>query len=496
MLFNSFIFILVFLPITCVIFYILQRHQKRAIFSLLLLSFVFYAYHSVHDLLLMMASIICNFFISQNIVKNKKILIFGLLFNLALIFYFKYTFFIIDNVNHIFNLSIPFENIILPLGISFFTFQQIAYLVDTYYGNPPEKNILKYSLLVSFFPHSIAGPLVQYREIAPQFDKAKISIENLSIGGSLFIVGLFKKIIIADGLAPCANLVFDSAGHGIPPSFAEAWFGAICYSLQLYFDFSGYSDMAIGLAKMFNISFPINFNSPYKATSIIDFWRRWHITLSSFLKNYVYIPLGGNKKSLYHRHRNLLLTMLIGGIWHGANWTFLLWGGIHGFSLIVNHLWVNVTKNYHIKITGSIYKTASWMLTLGVVIMAWVIFRSPNIETAKTMYASLLGFNGISIGNSIAHLLPNWEILKPEGFFPHQLFYFLDYLPLMASALFISMYLPNVKDLFDPYLNGVRNSRIHWNPSVSNAIIMALLSTIAIMAILSQRKMEFLYFTF
>ena len=232
-----------------------------------------------------------------------------------------------------------FAEIALPLGISFFTFQQIAYLVDTYHGNNPEKNIVNYALLVSFFPHSIAGPLVQYKEISPQFEKVGLSVENIVIGGTIFIIGLFKKIIIADGLAPCANSVFDAASNGLIPSFAESWFGVICYTLQLYFDFSGYSDMAVGLAKIFNISFPLNFDSPYTSTSIIDFWRRWHITLSIFLRDYVYKPLGGNRDGLFMKHRNLLVTMLIGGLWHGANWTFIFWGGLHGFYLVVNHLW-------------------------------------------------------------------------------------------------------------------------------------------------------------
>lgn len=497
MLFNSFIFILVFLPISSLIFYIFQRHSKRAIYSLVLLSFVFYAYHSIHDLILMIGSIIFNFYIGKNVFQNKKRLIFGLFINIGLIFYFKYAFFAIDNINRLFNLSIHFVNMALPLGISFFTFQQIAYLVDTYKGNPPETNISKYALLVSFFPHSIAGPLVQYKEIAPQFENAKITLENVSIGGSIFIIGLFKKIIIADGLAPCANLVFDSASQGLIPSFAEAWFGAISYSLQLYFDFSGYSDMAIGLAKIFNISFPINFDSPYKATSIIDFWRRWHITLSNFLKNYVYIPLGGNKNSLLQRYRNLLLTMLIGGMWHGANWTFILWGGLHGCFLVINHVWIAILKSWHIKITNSFYDIASWLLTLIVVMLAWVMFRSSNIETARIMYSSLFGFNGISVGQSVTSLLPTWSIFIPEGFFPHQIFYFLDYLPLMTIGLVVSLYLPNIKDLFkhQHHINS-KSTRIHWIPSLSNAILMAFFSALAIMVMLSQRKMEFLYFNF
>ena len=302
MLFNSLEFICIFLPVLCLIIY-LFRDNNRVVLSLLLLgSLAFYAYHSLSDLLLMSTSIIFNFFIGQYVTKNKKILSFAVTFNIGVIAYFKYSYFIAQNIQEFLPNTLIFQQVVLPLGISFFTFQQIAYLVDTYHGNNPEKNIVNYALLVSFFPHSIAGPLVQYKEIAPQFKKVRLSTENVVIGGTIFIIGLFKKIIIADGLAPCANVVFDYASNGFTPSFAESWFGAICYTLQLYFDFSGYSDMAIGLAKMFNISFPLNFDSPYKSTSIIDFWRRWHITLSDFLKNYLYVPLGGNREGNFRRY--------------------------------------------------------------------------------------------------------------------------------------------------------------------------------------------------
>lgn len=227
---------------------------------------------------------VLNFSLGRHVAKNKPLLVFGITCNILLICYFKYSLFIIENLNVIVSQPISFVKVALPLGISFFTFQQIAYLIDTYQDAKPEKNFIPYALLVSFFPHSIAGPLVQYKEIAPQLKKVNISLVNVIIGISIFILGLFKKTVLADGIAPCVTDIFNSASNGVALSFAEGWTGGICYTLQLYFDFSGYSDMAIGLAKIFNIQFPLNFNSPYKATSIIDFWRRWHITLSAFLR--------------------------------------------------------------------------------------------------------------------------------------------------------------------------------------------------------------------
>ncbi len=396
------------------------------------------------------------------------------------------------------------------MGISFFTFQQIAYLVDTYQGNNPEKNIINYALLVSFFPHSIAGPLVQYKEIARQFKKVGLSTENIVIGGTIFIIGLFKKIIIADGLAPCANAVFDAAANGLVPSFAESWFGAICYTLQLYFDFSGYSDMAIGLAKIFNISFPLNFDSPYKSTSIIDFWRRWHITLSSFLKNYVYTPLGGNRKGTFMRHRNLMITMLIGGLWHGASWTFVFWGGLHGFYLVVNHLWRDYCKKKKIIfIEKKPYLALCWCITMIAIILAWVVFRSKNFTVTTMMCKSMFGLYGVSISPVLKGVIPELSCFQFKGFFANQLFDFWDYLPLMVSSTFVCLSLPNIKNFLRNYVQfneGYPSSTIKirkntavsliWAPSKTYAVLMSIMTAWIMIALLSHRKVEFLYFNF
>lgn len=457
----------------------------------------------------MIFSICFNFSIGQFISRNKKILILGIFFNVFLILYFKYAYFIVENIQNIASASWGFERIALPLGISFFTFQQIAYLVDTYYGSLPERNFLKYALLVSFFPHSIAGPLVQYKEIGPQFDGIKLSSRNFAIGGTIFIIGLFKKVIIADGLAPCVNAIFEGVSGGIIPSFVESWFGAIGYTLQLYFDFSGYSDMAIGLAKIFNVNFPINFNSPYKATSIIDFWKRWHITLSSFLRKYVYIPLGGNRQTPILRYRNLLLTMLIGGIWHGANWTFIFWGLLHGVYLIVNHLWKDfVEKNNISFFETKAYSFLAWSITMVAVIFGWVIFRAENFKSAIIMCQSMIGFQGISLPPSLESFIPKSPIFSYKGFFSNQLFSCLDYFPLMICSVIICLFFPNIKYFFRDHMDFHENSTVfipsqrnglmtmRWSPSLFYSVFIACCSAWVFLALLSQRKIEFLYFNF
>lgn len=507
MLFHSVEFIFIFLPISCIIIYLLQNKNFIVIKLLLIGSFIFYAYHSIYNLFLMIISILFNFLLGKNTYQNRKILYFGVFFNIALIAYFKYTYFIIDNIQTFFNLSLiyDFKKVALPLGISFFTFQQIAYLVDNYNGQTPEKNIFRYALLVSFFPHSIAGPLVQYKEIAQQFENIKLSVTNIAIGGTIFIIGLFKKIIIADGLAPCVNAVFGSLSINTVPSFAEAWFAAICFTLQLYFDFSGYSDMAIGLAKIFNISFPLNFDSPYTATSIIGFWHKWHITLSNFLKNYIYIPLGGNRHGSHIKYRNILITMLIGGLWHGASWTFIVWGGFHAVCLIINHIWYNFyssKKIYFIK--NNIYQMFSWFITITTVVFAWVLFRAETFKEAIVIYKSMLGLHGISISPSLENIIPRSFLFYHNGFFSNQLFYFLDYLPLIMFALFISLFLPNIKNflhfhlaLQDSYSTTNKNFiKLKWAPSTMTALSMSLMSVWIVLALLMQRKIDFLYFNF
>lgn len=390
MLFNSYEFIFIFLPITLVVYFTLARfrYTKLATASLVFASLSFYSYWDIRYLPLLVSSILFNYTIGSFIEKrkNKNSLTAGIMINLLLLAYFKYTGFFIKSLNDVIGTAIFVPEIILPLGISFFTFTQTAYLVDAYRGETENYSLLTYSLFVTVFPHLIAGPILYHKDMIPQFSRLRnfvFSHRNMAIGITMFSIGLFKKVIIADTLAPWVKVVFD---HADAVTFIEAWAGAIGYTLQLYFDFSGYSEMAIGLGLMFNFKLPINFNSPYQATSIIDFWRRWHITLSSFLKNYLYISLGGNRHGEIKRMRNLILTMLLGGLWHGAGWTFVIWGGLHGMYLVVNHLWR--------RLGFQIPQIISWLITFSCVVVAWVFFRAESVTSALSICKTMLGING------------------------------------------------------------------------------------------------------
>ena len=301
-------------------------------------------------------------------ISKKAILIVAIAANLALLGYFKYSDFLIDNLNFAFNLHIHSLNLLLPLAISFFTFQQIAYLVDSYSGgSTKEYNFLNYCLFVTFFPQLIAGPIVHHKEVMPQFGNLKSKVpnyKNIALGIFVFSLGLFKKVLIADTFAVWASNGFDKAEI---LSLIEAWVTSLSYTFQLYFDFSGYCDMAIGAALLFNIKLPINFNSPYKASDIQDFWRRWHITLSRFLRDYVYIPLGGNRKGRARTYLNLILTFIIGGIWHGAGWTFIFWGFLHGLALMIHRFWHNLGFRMN--------KVLAWFITFNFVNIAWVFLE-------------------------------------------------------------------------------------------------------------------------
>lgn len=416
MLFNSFPFIFIFFPITVLIYFLLSK-SKNSFLQLMWLagsSFLFYAYWKKTYLILLLGSVCVNFAFAQYIMqdKNKFIFILGLIFNIAVLFYFKYTAFFIHNIAKLtgFHLSIP--NIALPLGISFITFQKIAYLVDVYRGNVKETHFLNYLVFISFFPQLIAGPIVHYNQLMPQFSNIRtkrFNYKNFNIGMTLFVIGLAKKVILADNAALYSDPVFAAMNKGIALTFQETWVGVLAYTFQIYFDFSGYSDMAIGLARILGIRLPLNFNSPYKSFNIIEFWRRWHMTLSRFLRDYIYIPLGGNRQGIVRKHTNLMITMLIGGLWHGANWTFVIWGGLHGLYLMVNHLWVSICNTLAwSRMTHSfIYKLIATLFTFFLVTLAWVFFRSANMATAKTAFHGLFGFHGFGIPKtSYLHQMP------------------------------------------------------------------------------------------
>lgn len=399
MLFNSYSFIFVFLPIVFSAFFFFAKFRitKAATASLVLASLFFYAYWEVAYLPLLLFSILFNFQIGrqieQNLQGNKRrlIFIFGVTTNLLLLGYFKYANFFVDSFNTVFHTGWSVQHIALPLGISFFTFTQIAYLVDAYRGETKGYKLLTYSLFVTFFPHLIAGPILYHKDIIPQFHRLRnfvFSHKNTAMGLTLFTLGLFKKVVIADTLSPWAGGVFNNPGD---VGFVEAWIGVLSYTFQIYFDFSGYSDMAIGLGYMLNITLPINFNSPYKATSIIDFWRRWHMTLSFFLRHYLYIPLGGNRYGAARQMINLLITMLLGGLWHGAGWTFVIWGGLHGTYLVVNHLW----RRLNIHLPGVI----AWGITFLSVTIGWVFFRANNVYDGLKILKIMAGLENKALSN-------------------------------------------------------------------------------------------------
>ncbi|MFY9462907.1 MAG: MBOAT family O-acyltransferase [Candidatus Sungiibacteriota bacterium] len=323
-----------------------------------------------------------------NGISRRFLLLGGIAVNTASLFYFKYADFFIENINFIFNSNVPLLHILLPLGISFFTFQEIAYLVDSYYGETKEYNFTNYALFVTFFPQLIAGPIVHHKEMMAQFETKKnlaINFDNIAVGIFFFAAGLFKKVVIADTFAVWATSGFDASST--PIGFFAAWATSLSYTFQLYFDFSGYTDMAIGAARMFNITLPLNFNSPYKALDIQDFWKRWHMTLSRFWKNYLYVPLGGNRSGFLRMCANLFLVFLIGGIWHGAGWTFFIWGAMHGAAMVIFRCWK--------KLGMAMPRFWAWFLTFNFINAAWIFFRANTLSDAVRIVRGMAGLNGI-----------------------------------------------------------------------------------------------------
>lgn len=395
MLFNSIEFLFVFLPITFFVYFGLNKIKfvEAAKVWLVVCSLVFYSYWKIDYLPLILISMCFNYAIGSTLsgkvnlnINRKMVLMIGVIGNVGLLSYYKYFDFLIHNINLFFHQQIGLFHIILPLGISFFTFTQIAYLVDAYKEEVKEYDFMNYALFVTYFPHLIAGPILHHSEMMPQFAdirKKIINPRNISIGLFLIAIGLFKKVMLADFLSPFVKQVFDVIPH---PTFFESWSGSIAYTLQLYFDFSGYCDMALGISWLFNIKLPINFNSPYKSQNIQEFWRRWHMTLSRFLRDYIYIPLGGNRLGEFKTCRNLFLTFFIGGIWHGAAWTFILWGTLHGIATCTHRMW----QKLKIKIPHILSVFVMFMF----INITWIFFRAPSIHRAFSILKSMIGLNG------------------------------------------------------------------------------------------------------
>ena len=490
MLFNSYEFIFLFLPITIVLFFGAIELRKLTIAKvwLLLSSIFFYGYWKITYLPLLLFSVIGNYFFGKYInhsrlgsKKAKILLVSGICFNLIILGYYKYANFFLTSFNQIFHTSWVVPEILLPLAISFYSFTQIAYLVDAYQGQTKNRqyNLLDYTLFVTVFPQLIAGPILRHDELIPQFEKLKNFIfnhKNMAIGITWFTLGLAKKVLIADKLSPWVEVVFSNADR---VSFIEAWIGALSYTFQLYFDFSGYSDMAIGLGWMLNISLPINFNSPYKAISISDFWRRWHITLSNFLRDYLYIPLGGNRKGKIRQYTNLLVTMLLGGLWHGAGWTYIIWGGMHGLFLIINHSWR--------KLGIALPKFLGWLITFNAVIFSWVLFRASSLSDAMSMLQTMIGMKGIvlleefksvfSWLNNFGVEFKNWQEL---AYLPPD--YKTSLIILLLTGI-VAIFLPNTQQIMQKF------KPTWWATLAVSAIAV-------INLLLLNRVSEFLYFQF
>lgn len=485
MLFNSYVFICLFLPITLIVYFLLNK--KRYLMGgkvwLTIVSLVFYSYSTMRYLPLMLGSIVFNYIIGTRLAKmpvenkNRKLLLtFGVVSNVLLLGYYKYFNFFIENLNYILPVDLKTFNIILPIGISFFTFTQIAFLVDNYKRKATEYDFLNYILFVTFFPHLIAGPIIHHKEMMPQFDTLKNKIFNwksVSLGIFLFGIGLFKKVVIADSISVYATSGFDGTQL---LNFFEAWFTSISYTLQLYFDFSGYTDMALGLGLMFNIKLPSNFNSPYKSVSIQDFWRRWHITLSRFLRDYIYIPLGGNRKGEISTYWNLVLTFLIGGFWHGAGWTFIIWGLLHGIGSAIHKYW---TK-FGIKMN----KFVAWFLTFNFINVCWVFFRAKTVDSALRVLKGMIGLNGVVLPYQLKDKLsflssdyfsPNWLSIS-NGQTSKMLFF-------VFAAFIIAVFFKNSEEL-----------KLKFKPNFKVALFIA---SITFYAMINMNKIqEFIYFNF
>jgi len=457
MLFNSLEFILVFLPVAILGHVALGNDRQRTVAWLTAVSAVFYGYWNIKYLVLLVGLLIGNFVLGRHLQRSasRRMLIVGVAVNLGVLAVFKYSAFfateIVDalklvvargnspaaaTIAFVEKVSAGVRSIELPLGISFFTFQKIAYLLDCYRKRVPRHSFISFALFVLFFPQLIAGPIVHGREVLPQFNGlSRVALApNMALGLTMFVAGLAKKVLLADNLAPISAQIFDAAARGQPVEFASAWIAVIAYGLQIYFDFSGYSDMAIALARMFGVYLPANFNSPYQAVSITDFWRRWHVTLSRFLRDYLYIPLGGNRRGVARQYVALLITMSLGGLWHGAAWTFVLWGCAHGLVLALHKAWRSLAL-------AAVPVPLARALTFAIVTFLWVPFRAADIGTTAALWTVMLGGHGlggaptdlinmdyyfgvvVAVGLVIVLALPNLQtvlrryrpVLTPEG---------------------------------------------------------------------------------
>jgi D-alanyl-lipoteichoic acid acyltransferase DltB (MBOAT superfamily) len=503
MLFNSYEFLLFFLPIALAGWFLCGRwagHRCAQVW-LVAASLFYYGWWNPWYLILIVSLTVFNYNWGRLLARRAAAgrsrglaLALGLVVNLGVLGYYKYANFFLDNLHSLLGTDWVLGKIILPLGISFFTFQKIGYLVDCSRGLAPKGDFLSFALFVVFFPQLIAGPIVHHGEIIPQFARPDVTQPrwiNLALGLTTLTFGLAKKVLLADPLAARIGEAFDATavGHHVP--FGNAWYAVLAYALQIYFDFSGYTDMAIGLARLFNIILPQNFNSPYQSANIVEFWRRWHMTLSRFLRDYLYIPLGGNRHGRLRQRLNLIITMLLGGLWHGANWTFVVWGLLHGLYLVLNHGWLEfkVRLTWLARVPRPLRGLAAHGLTLSAVMLAWVLFRAVNFSSAVTMLETLCG-HGLP---QVADGLPVIVAVKPERWL---------WLALLGLVVLFAPNSQNICSRFQPVLGvtepsrhpGLFGGRLQWRPTTAWAVYIAVVFAASFLSL--STVSEFLYYQF
>jgi alginate O-acetyltransferase complex protein AlgI len=500
MLFVSKEFLFAFLPLTLILTAVAFKTLGRnaGVTVLTFASFFFYGWWKISGLAIIAISVGVNYsfalWIARSRSKRKTILSIGIALNLIALGYFKYRNFFVDDLLWLFGDSPVAAHIIPPLAISFYTFQQIAFLVDTYHSKMSKVPLRHYLISVVFFPHLIAGPLLHYRDIIEQFEtKFRIGWATISTGFPIFAMGMAKKLALADPISQIVNPLFIKAETS-PLTLVEAWAASLGYTAQLYFDFSGYSDMAIGLALMFGITLPINFFSPYKSRSIIEFWRRWHITLSNFLRDYLYFPLGGGRVGIVRRYINLMVVMILGGLWHGAAWTFVVWGALHGGMLVINHLWRKIEVGFAPKMSGALVPVYG-PLTFISVVVGWIFFRAETFSGALNVVWGMFGPGNVGLPQELAYLTgtPASHWLFHGGSIAFSDFLVFGVYGVLGYA--IIWLCPNTAQIFGPHTEGAEPEPQRRN-HVQTAAVTAGLVWISLFGIFSATPSEFLYFRF
>jgi alginate O-acetyltransferase complex protein AlgI len=537
MLFNSYEYILVFLPVTVLVFLALGRHSRPAALGWLILASVFfYAWWRPLNVAIIAPSIAINFALGRVLLglagdaararRRTAVLALGIAFNVCFLGYFKYANFAVSVVDDLTGADFVFHQVILPLGISFITFQKIAFLIDVAGGRIKSFTLRDYLLFVMFFPQLIAGPIIHYGETIPQFERATCRFDSTlyAVGITLFCFGLFKKVVLADGMALHVTPVFEYAASGAAATLIQSWLAAVGFTLQIYFDFSGYSDMACGAALLFGIRLPLNFDSPLKATNIVDFWLRWHITLTRFLTAYVYNPMalaltrsraarrlpmlrarGSDPLAFLHVLAfPTITTMLISGLWHGAGYTFILWGGLHGLYLVINHLWRQYGPRPAGDTASPMGAFAGFAVTFLAVIVAMVLFRAPDLASAGNILAGMTGLQGLGLPGPLAAIAGEPAMALAEGAVEMQAF--ATAAAYLLALLAIALLMPNsvqILSAYEPVLYTPKRPPVLpaglwrpllWRPTPAWMALFAAVAAVSIIRLTG--KSEFLYWQF